>query len=102
VCQRFRPHYERVAARFNGPPSKPLLRIAQVDCVAQAKLCNEFGVRGYPTLRFGTVADFASGKHGVDVDSSPRDADAVLSWLNTRLSQCVCGRLGCSQHPAVR
>ena len=91
ICQRFRPHYERVAARFNGPPSEPLLRVAQVDCVAQARLCTEFGVRGYPTLRFGHPADFTHGSHGADVDAQPREADVLLGWLNNKLGQCVVG-----------
>jgi hypothetical protein len=80
-----------VAARFNGPPSEPLVRVAQVDCVAQARLCNEFGVRGYPTLRFGHPADFTHGSHGADVESQPREADVLLGWLNNKLGQCVWG-----------
>ena len=94
VCQRFRPHYERLAACFNGPPSDPLVRVAQVDCVAQARLCTEFGVRGYPTLRFGHPADFTHGSHGADVDATPREADVLLAWLNNKLGRYVGGTAG--------
>ena len=89
MCKRFRPHIERVAARFNGAPSSPLVRIATIDCVAQSALCGRFHVQGFPTLRFGHPADFLGTGQGETVEGAPREADAVLSWINTRLQQCV-------------
>jgi hypothetical protein len=89
VCQRFRPHLERVAARFNGPPSTPLVRVATIDCVAQAKLCARFKVSGYPTLRFGHPPDFLGAGQGDTVDGAPREAEVLLTWINTRLQQCA-------------
>ena len=89
MCQRFRPHIQRVAARFNGPPDTPLVRVATIDCVGQAKLCQRFGVRGYPTLRFGHPPDFLGKGVGVDVDGAPRTAEALLTWINEKLGQCV-------------
>ena len=91
MCQRFRPHIQRVAARFNGPPDVPLVRVATIDCVGQAKLCQRFGVRGYPTLRFGHPPDFLGKGLGVDVDGAPRTAEALLTWINEKLGQCAPG-----------
>ena len=88
VCQRFRPHFERVAARFNGPPSVPLLRVFQIDCVAQAALCKRYHVQGFPTLRFGHPTEFLGQGQGEEVTGAPREAEAVLSWINTRLQKC--------------
>ncbi len=96
VCQRFRPHFERVAARFNGPPSTPLVRVAKIDCVAQAPLCQRYKVQGYPTLRFGHPGDFMGAGQGTNVDGAPREADAVLRWLNGKLRQCVHVRSACA------
>ena len=89
MCKRFRPHLEQVAARFNGPPSTPLVRVATIDCVGQAVLCARFHVQGYPTLRFGHPPDFLGTGQGETVDGSPRMAQPLLDWINKRLGQCA-------------
>ena len=65
-CQNFGPTWERVAAYFNkgveaspaGTRPTPRVTVFSVDCVAEPKLCQKFSVRGYPTVLFGTVAQF--------------------------------------------
>lgn len=91
MCQRFRPHYERVASRFNGrPPSASggvSLLVTTVDCVAQQKLCARFKVAGFPTLRFGHPADFLGSGQGTSIDSGPRTAETLLAWVNAKLGR---------------
>ena len=89
-----------MAARFNGPADTPLVRVATIDCVGQAKLCQRFGVRGYPTLRFGHPPDFLGAGTGVDVDGAPRTAEAVLTWINAKLVQCAPRRFSL-RHPSA-
>jgi hypothetical protein len=78
-----------VAARFNGPPSVPRLLLAQIDCIAQKDLCTRLHLVGYPTLRFGHPAEFLGGGLGEEVTGAPREADALLRWINGRLSTCA-------------
>lgn len=78
-----------MAARFNGAPSTPPLRLYQIDCVAQASLCKRYHVQGFPTLRFGRPADFLGYGQGEEVTGAPREEAALLSWINARLHMCA-------------
>ena len=65
ACQNFRPSYDRVAAFFNGDAKatgkkkkkrpEPTVTVFSVDCQKNGHLCDDFDVRGYPTVLFGTV-----------------------------------------------
>ena len=64
-CQNFGPTWETVAGYFNtgehaagGVPPTPRVTVFSVDCVAERDLCHAFRVRGYPTVLFGTAAQF--------------------------------------------
>lgn len=54
------------------------MAIGKIDCTVEKTLCNEFGVRGYPTLKYsvdGDVVDYPGG----------RDEAAILAFA-TKLS----------------
>ena len=65
-CQNFGPKWEAVAAFFNkgvghdpsGTRPDPRVTVFSVDCVTEGDICQAFTVRGYPTVLFGTLAQF--------------------------------------------
>jgi len=53
--------------------------IADVDCTAAGKsLCEEVGVRGYPTIKYGDPSDLQDYQGGRDVDSLKKFAEENL------------------------
>ena len=48
-CQAFGPTWKAVAKASCA--AAPAMRIGVVDCVADASVCREFEIQGYPTIR---------------------------------------------------
>ncbi|KND03453.1 protein disulfide-isomerase domain [Spizellomyces punctatus DAOM BR117] len=46
-CQKLKPVFEDLA-----PALKGLVNVGEVDCTREGSICKQFGVRGYPTLKF--------------------------------------------------
>lgn len=62
-----KPDWDKLAAEFKGHEST---LIADVDCTAGGKdLCNEVGVRCYPTIKYGDPSDLQDYKGGRDLKS---------------------------------
>ncbi|EJD53585.1 protein disulfide isomerase [Auricularia subglabra TFB-10046 SS5] len=69
-CKALAPHYEEAATALKAKS----IKVAKVDCVDQADLCQSHGVQGYPTLevfRNGTPTDY----------TGPRKADGIISYM---------------------
>ncbi|KAH7914164.1 thioredoxin-like protein [Hygrophoropsis aurantiaca] len=69
-CKALAPHYEEAATILKEKD----IKLAKVDCVEQADLCQSHGVQGYPTLkvfRSGTPGDY----------TGPRKADGIVSYM---------------------
>jgi protein disulfide-isomerase A1 len=69
-CKALAPHYEEAATALKAKSVK----LAKVDCVDEADLCQSHGVEGYPTLkvfRNGTPSDY----------TGPRKADGIISYM---------------------
>jgi len=69
-CKALAPHYEEAATELK----KKGIKLAKVDCVDQADLCQAQGVQGYPTLkvfRNGTPSDYGGN----------RKADGIISYM---------------------
>ncbi|KAI5124827.1 hypothetical protein M0805_005457 [Coniferiporia weirii] len=69
-CKSLAPHYEEAASALK----EKNIKLAKVDCVDQAELCQQHGVGGYPTLkvfRNGTPSDY----------TGPRKADGIISYM---------------------
>jgi protein disulfide-isomerase A1 len=69
-CKALAPHYEEAATALKEKD----IKIAKVDCVDQADLCQAHGIQGYPTLKVfknGTPADY----------QGPRKADGIISYM---------------------
>jgi len=62
-----KPDWDKLMATFKGHES---ILVADVDCTAGGKsLCSELGVRGYPTIKFGSPDDLQDYKSGRDYAS---------------------------------
>ncbi|KAI6105545.1 thioredoxin-like protein [Pisolithus sp. B1] len=69
-CKALAPHYEEAATILRDKD----IKLAKVDCVDQAELCQAHGIQGYPTLkvfRRGEAADYIG----------PRKADGIVSYM---------------------
>jgi len=69
-CKALAPHYEEAATALK----EKSIKLAKVDCVEEADLCQSHGVQGYPTLkvfRTGTPSDY----------TGPRKADGIISYM---------------------
>lgn len=73
-CKQLAPKYETLANNFAG--EKDVL-IAKVDATEYGELANQFGVTGYPTLKFFP----AGSKDPIDYDSE-REVAAMTNFLN--------------------
>ncbi|KAF8974519.1 disulfide isomerase [Flammula alnicola] len=69
-CKALAPHYEEAATALK----EKNIKLAKVDCVDEAELCQSKGVQGYPTMkvyRKGEPTDY----------SGPRKADGIISYM---------------------
>jgi len=82
-CRAFKPTYDKIGAFFNGvpAPSGPRIVVARVDCAEtdnNAKVCNSFKIRGYPTIVFGSPTVIRE-RHPELVN--PRNIPGILKWI---------------------
>ncbi|CAB9523293.1 Protein disulfide isomerase [Seminavis robusta] len=81
-CKRLAPVLESVAPQVTGR-----LAIGKIDCTEDKKLCDEFKVRGYPTLKFsmdGEMYEYNSGRKESDfVAFADRLSRPVVTMLNS-------------------
>ncbi|KAG2141741.1 thioredoxin-like protein [Suillus bovinus] len=69
-CKALAPHYEEAATALKEKD----IKLAKVDCVDQADLCQSHGVQGYPTLKIF--------RHGEPTEySGPRKADGIINYM---------------------
>lgn len=62
-----KPDWDKLMEQFKGSATQ---LVADVDCTADGKpLCDEAGVRGYPTIKYGDPADLQDYQGGRDFDS---------------------------------
>lgn len=87
-CQAFQPTYEAVASYFHSEPRvQPEVWVARIDCADEAKICNRFGIKGYPTMKFGHVSDFEEGsEQGLIELNGKQTAEEVVKWLSKEMS----------------
>ncbi|XP_036593459.1 protein disulfide-isomerase A2 [Trichosurus vulpecula] len=78
-CRALAPEYAKAASLLKNESSE--LKLAKVDGPAEKELVEEFGVTGYPVLKF-----FQDGDRSQAVEfTGPRKAEGIVHWLKRRL-----------------
>ncbi|XP_053309931.1 protein disulfide-isomerase [Spea bombifrons] len=77
-CKALAPEYEKAAGILKGEGSE--IKLAKVDATEESELAQQFGVRGYPTIKFFKNGDRTSPKEY----SAGREAADIVNWLNKR------------------
>ncbi|KAJ8399719.1 hypothetical protein AAFF_G00408240 [Aldrovandia affinis] len=77
-CKALAPEYAKAAGILKSEGSE--IRLGKVDATEEADLAQEFGVRGYPTIKFFKGGEKESPKEY----SAGRQADDIVSWLKKR------------------
>ncbi|KAM4692651.1 protein disulfide-isomerase [Rhinophrynus dorsalis] len=77
-CKALAPEYEKAAGILKGEGSE--IRLGKVDATEESELAQEFGVRGYPTIKFFKNGDKSSPKEY----SAGREAADIVNWLKKR------------------
>ncbi|GBE62549.1 disulfide isomerase [Babesia ovata] len=79
-CQSLAPEYEKAAKQLADEGSEVVL--AEVNCDGAVGVAQEFGVEGYPTLKFF--------RHGVARNyTGSRQAEGIVSWCKSVLLPAV-------------
>ena len=71
-CQRLAPVWEEFAVHHSDE-----VNVGAVDCTKYGSLCNEFGVRGYPTLIFFPTERPGDALHY----NGNRDVDSFVDFV---------------------
>uniref|UniRef100_A0A8C8S952 Protein disulfide-isomerase n=1 Tax=Pelusios castaneus TaxID=367368 RepID=A0A8C8S952_9SAUR len=77
-CKALAPEYAKAAARLKAEGSE--IRLAKVDATEESELAQQFGVRGFPTIKFFKNGDKASPREY----TAGREADDIVNWLKKR------------------
>ena len=66
-CKAMKPVWDGLMEEYSGPES---VLIADVDCIGSGKpLCDEVGVQGFPTIKYGDPTNLEAYKGGRDLDA---------------------------------
>jgi len=77
-CKAAKPVWDRLGGDYESSAS---VLIGDVDCTVETDLCSDFGVRGYPTIKYFTAE---TGKDG-ETYSGPREYDVLNKFIKEKL-----------------
>ncbi len=79
-CKNLKPHWDRAAGELKGK-----VKLGTVDATVYQELSNEYGVRGYPTIKF-----FPSGaKSGSEEYDGGRTSDDIVAWALEKHGEAI-------------
>jgi len=76
-CKKLAPEYDLVGKAFQKKSSEVI--VAKVDCTAETELCSEYGVTGYPTLKY-FPQDFTEP----EAYQGGRTAEDIVNFITTK------------------
>ena len=76
-CKRLAPTWDKLSDKY---ASNGNVEVVKVDCTKQKSVCNDQGVRGYPTLKYFKSGDFEGEKY-----AGARDLNALSKFVDDRL-----------------
>ena len=75
-CKAIKPDWDKLMHEFDGSSTK---LIADVDCTAEGEpLCNDLGVQGFPTLKWGDPSDLQDYNGGRSYEDLKEFAEKFL------------------------
>ncbi|XP_026907939.1 protein disulfide-isomerase [Acinonyx jubatus] len=77
-CKALAPEYAKAAGRLKAEGSE--IRLAKVDATEESDLAQQYGVRGYPTIKFFKNGDTAAPREY----TAGREAEDIVNWLKKR------------------
>mmetsp|Transcript_31753 Transcript_31753/g.66567 ORF Transcript_31753/g.66567 Transcript_31753/m.66567 type:complete len:219 (+) Transcript_31753:243-899(+) len=78
-CKKLKPDWDKLMDEFAGSASQ---LVADVDCTTEGKpLCDEAGVKGFPTLKWGDPSDLQDYQGGRSLDDLKKFATENLKPL---------------------
>merc|ERR1719400_2466262 len=79
-CKNLEPHWKKAAKQLKGK-----VKLGTVDATVYQELAQEYGVRGYPTIKY-----FPAGLKGsAEVYDGGRTSDDIVAWAMDRHVEAI-------------
>jgi len=73
-----KPAWDELMESVNTPEFNKNAIVGDVDCTVEKEICSTHGVSGYPTIKYGSLADLQDYQGGRDIDALKEFASSNL------------------------